>query len=94
MPMPWCYMKSRGVPYGEQWVACWAPPDHAWRLISNDSGKLDYECYRRPNDDDLRKLCFLVGWFKVRTDCHFMDYSPQLWRRGNEIGWEKRRGAA
>ena len=93
MPMPWCFMQSRGVPYGEQWVACWAPADHAWRLIY-DAGKLDYECYRRPNDDGLRKLCFLIGWFKVRTDCHFMQYNEDrhIWRRGNEVA-VNRRGA-
>jgi hypothetical protein len=95
--LPWVFWTNRGVPYGGDGLygACWAAPDEAWRIVY-EGGHLDYECYRRPDDDDLRKLCFLVGWFKVRTDCHFMQYDKAevVWRRGHEMASEPKRGAA
>jgi len=87
--------------HGEDWhggdgqfAAVWAPADFAWRL-TYESGKLDYECYRRPSDEDLAKLCFAVGWFSIRTDNHFYQHKPHLWRRGNIMASEgpRKKGA-
>lgn len=89
---PYLYWERQGVPYGGtgQYAAVWASADHAWRLVY-ESGKLDYECYRRPSDADLAKFCFVIGWFQIRGDNHFYRYAPELWRRGSINSWEGQR---